>query len=664
MKTLAQKHSLDSCKISHISRHVGMLLLFVVSLSACSKWSDETNRALKLAGENRAELEKVLQHYSEVDPNSQKLKAAEFLISNMDVHYGYKSASWDQFQQELADLFSREDNFELLEEGMSRLYEKYQMLLRDIRYESDLRTVTADFLIYNIEKAFESWSGPYANQLSFDEFCEYLLPYRAANEPISDWRREFEENYIPELYDRAAVRKDSLSAEDLCNLIKSYPYGNLSIVGGRLPDYNSYLLSILRMGSCKHYCSQAILASRCLGVPVALDYTPQWATRSLGHEWNVLICDSKRPLSFGIGDDCALGEHVERIPDRKAPKVYRQTFSKQKESLMMLRGNEEIPGSLSSPCMKDVTDLYYDCTSITVDFDFRPPGKNKFAYLAVFDNKEWIPVAWARVKGGRATFSKINKEIMYLPGYFSEGRFIPAADPIMVDSLGNSIPVRFDAVNKQTVVLYRKYQNALVEGKCEDMTGGRFQVANKPDFSDAVDIAVIDELPESCYHIIKPETEGSYKYFRYLARSGALGTIAELEVYELDKKLSGKIIGTEQDIPYFTKEKAFDGDPLTSFNKWGMDEVWLGLEFDSPKKITKLVYLPGNDDNCIRDGELYELFYWDKTWKSLGQQYGSAETYRLSYENVPSGALFLLRNHTKGVEERIFTYENNKQVWW
>ena len=173
MKTLAQKHSLDSCKISNISRHVGMLLLFVVSLSACSKWSDETNRALKLAGENRAELEKVLQHYSEVDPNSQKLKAAEFLISNMDVHYGYKSASWDQFQQELADLFSREDNFELLEEGMSRLYEKYQMLLRDIRYESDLRTVTADFLIYNIEKAFESWSGPYANHLSFDEFCEY-----------------------------------------------------------------------------------------------------------------------------------------------------------------------------------------------------------------------------------------------------------------------------------------------------------------------------------------------------------------------------------------------------------------------------------------------------------------------------------------------------------
>ncbi|HBG88131.1 MAG TPA: hypothetical protein DDW62_11340, partial [Marinilabiliaceae bacterium] len=90
----------------------------------------------------------------------------------------------------------------------------------------------------------------------------------------------------------------------------------------------------------------------------------------------------------------------------------------------------------------------------------------------------------------------------------------------------------------------------------------------------------------------------------------------------------------------------------------------VGLEFDNPKQIEKIIYLPGNDDNCIRDGELYELFYWDKMWISLGKQTGSSETYRLKYENVPVGALYLLRNHTKGVEERIFTYENGKQVWW
>ncbi len=30
----------------------------------------------------------------------------------------------------------------------------------------------------------------------------------------------------------------------------------------------------------------------------------------------------------------------------------------------------------------------------------------------------------------------------------------------------------------------------------------------------------------------------------------------------------------------------------------------------------------------------------------------------------PKGALLWLKNHTQGKEERIFTYEDGKQVWW
>lgn len=38
--------------------------------------------------------------------------------------------------------------------------------------------------------------------------------------------------------------------------------------------------------------------------------------------------------------------------------------------------------------------------------------------------------------------------------------------------------------------------------------------------------------------------------------------------------------------------------------------------------------------------------------------------YFLNYDNVPSGALYWLKNHTRGIEERIFTIENGKQVFW
>lgn len=41
-----------------------------------------------------------------------------------------------------------------------------------------------------------------------------------------------------------------------------------------------------------------------------------------------------------------------------------------------------------------------------------------------------------------------------------------------------------------------------------------------------------------------------------------------------------------------------------------------------------------------------------------------ADTYGLDYEGVPAGHLYWLRDLTEGVEERIFTYEQGKQVWW
>jgi hypothetical protein len=88
------------------------------------------------------------------------------------------------------------------------------------------------------------------------------------------------------------------------------------------------------------------------------------------------------------------------------------------------------------------------------------------------------------------------------------------------------------------------------------------------------------------------------------------------------------------------------------------------LDFGKPASISRFRYLPRNDDNFIKEGEEYELFYRENNqWVSLGKQTGSSKQY-LEYANAPLNALFWLRNHTKGREERIFTYENGRQVWW
>jgi hypothetical protein len=79
--------------------------------------------------------------------------------------------------------------------------------------------------------------------------------------------------------------------------------------------------------------------------------------------------------------------------------------------------------------------------------------------------------------------------------------------------------------------------------------------------------------------------------------------------------------------------------------------------------IARIRYFPRNDGNNICSGDLYELFYWDKgEWNSLGKQTGN-ESHVLIYENCPANALYWLHNHTRGKEERIFTYEDGAQVW-
>lgn len=79
--------------------------------------------------------------------------------------------------------------------------------------------------------------------------------------------------------------------------------------------------------------------------------------------------------------------------------------------------------------------------------------------------------------------------------------------------------------------------------------------------------------------------------------------------------------------------------------------------------ITHIQSAPRNDDNYIKPGDVYELFYHDnKKWVSLGKKV--TNTTVLQYNNVPKNVLLWLHNHSGGSEEHIFTYRNNEAVWW
>lgn len=644
--------------------YVLSFLFFILIIGIYARYSQSVETIFKGVERNESELKKVLIHYSVHPADSLKKKAALFLIKNMDAHYSYQSPSWEKLQIELDSLFSSETDKEKLKFAFELLYKKYD--LSDVQYISDTKTIKADFLISNIDSAFVKWKSPYAKHLNFTQFCEYLLPYRVGHEPLTTWRNIFYEQYLPELYSRLSKKNADITAIDFCDTLKRYPHGNLYFPPADVPDYNAQLLSNTRLGTCRQYCLQSVLAARCIGMPVVIDFTPQWATRSMGHEWNALITPDGKPLSFGIGDTVKLGRHIEAAPDRIAPKVYRETYAKQTISLAMIHGKEEIPPTLASPCFIDVTNQYYQTVDIPVKFRKPTLGRNKFAYLAVFNNKDWAPVAWSRISNNSAVFKNMNKDFVCLPVYYLRSVIIPAAYPFIISKHDKIIKLKPRLNKRQTIVLSRKYQTRAVAKHGQIMIGGKFQAANRPDFKDARDIYTIRKEPDVCYHIVKVSTRRKFKYFRYLVPEKLNAELAEFEVYSTDMKtkLIGNIIGTDKPTKGFEKQKAFDGDISTSFRALAAKDVWVGLELSNPTRIGKIIYLPVNDDNCIRDGEMYELFYWDNKWISLGEQMGSSKTYRLTYSNVPTNALFLLRNLTKGNEERIFTYKKGKQIWW
>jgi len=223
-----------------------------------------------------------------------------------------------------------------------------------------------------------------------------------------------------------------------------------------------------------------------------------------------------------------------------------------------------------------------------------------------------------------------------------------------------------DFKKKQTMYLTRKYRSSKNLENCADyLLGGQFQVANNSNFSDTLTLYTITQRPKNCFEKVEPKYKGKYTFFRFLAPQWNCN-ISELVLFDDagNRLPTDSIISTDKGRWGRVPEYAFDGNPLTNYSASQSNWSWIGIKFNKPVHISKIYYLPRNDDNFIREGEIYELFYWNREgWQSLGQQVGTLESH-LIYKDAPTNALFLLRDLTKGREERIFTYENGKQIWW
>ncbi len=408
------------------------------------------NSANEPGGRNQNQLESTLEHYRD-SGDSLKLAAAEFLISNMNGHAYAVFALKDSAGNVVPFDATTFTDFDTLEAAFDSLEEKYGTL--DFKRDTliyDTSAITDGYLITHIEESFRTWREcPWARDYSFEDFCEYILPYRGSNEPLELWRDYFRDKYR----DLKTRMVDSMSALEAAAFI------NADVRSWFGFDRRYYyhptdqgLAEMLKsgLGRCEDMTNISTYALRANGLGVTSDYTPYWANAGNNHAWNVLVLPDSRAIPF-MGAEADPGKYA---LNWKAAKVYRKMFSKQKNNLVFReRKQEKIPGWLAGENYKDVTAAYGPVADFAVRLDKPAPDSIDIAYICVFNSGEWKPIDWGKIEDDNVTFKNMATGVVYIPGLYVNEKMETWGFPLILERDGTIRYLEVAEVAKIDVVL-------------------------------------------------------------------------------------------------------------------------------------------------------------------------------------------------------------------
>ena len=408
---------------------VGIVLLSTVGCVA--SYPRDVRVALSKAGDNRPELERVLEHYRQQD-DAEKLAAAEFLIANMEGHGYTVAALFDADKNEVAYDALDYANFKEALAALEAIEEEHgEVDFKRKRFDEDLEMISAELLIENIDLAFLAWrEKPWAQKLTFEAFCEHVLPYRGSNEPVNSTRSAVLERYA----DLAEKLEDPQDPHEAARLIQKdvHQWVGFSDLYYLHPTDQSFAeMDERRLGRCEDITNMMMYAMRANAIAAASDYTPAWADRDNNHAWQVVLDEHGRGKA-GLSN--------------RAAKVYRKTFAIQRDNLGCRKGEDEkVPGWLAGRNYIDVTSQYVETTDVDIRLAADPPKKTRWAYVCVFNGGEWQAIHWGEIDGDRVTFSEMGRNIAYLPAYYIERELVPAGPAFILTQAGEVWPLVGDA---------------------------------------------------------------------------------------------------------------------------------------------------------------------------------------------------------------------------
>ena len=644
------------------NKFISQILIVLLFFVSCTGRKTPLEYALCMAEDNRAELEKVLSHYKD-DP--EKYAAAVFLIENMPAHISYRDDEIDKYYDIAHELLKTDLSHVIIRDSLLNVKKNIYPDL-DKKNISDVRVISSDYLIYSIDKAFETWKNSvWAAHIDFDEFCETLLPYKVVDfQPFDYWRDTlsdaFSDNLKNQLFDDEECNTTYRTVDIVRNEMLAEVRRNGEYIDAGYPLLTATAMKNIAYGRCVDYVNLAVATYRSVGIPSYVVSTPYYGRFRAGHTWDVVI--------FGNGGHMPsewdlVTEHGKRFfPAQRFPKVFRNTYAINRERVKY-RNNSVLKYPFSY-CEKDITDQYTKTSDIEIEINDDYALVENYCYISIFNghNVDWSIVDYGEISGGKACFKNIGRNVLYIIQGFDGRRIVNISNPFILHQDGSVEYIVFDDTSKRSIDIRRKYyQNRNVVEMRQRLKGGKIQGSNDASFSQAKDLFVIDDV-----YIDDPQkisNENLYKYYRYLSPDGSYGSLAELKFYDVDtNEIVGKHIASRYSDEQVV-EKAFDDDYLSNFETDSADGNWVGVSLKEPRKASFVRVIPRSDDNDIRVGDTYELMYYNgKEWVKMGKKVATSNV--LHYDSVPSKALYWVNNLYRGWDERPFLLREGNQVEW
>lgn len=482
-------------------RYFLYITMFVL-LHSCRD-SPATIKNIIASSNNEQELSKAVAYFQEAgDPR--KLKALNFLLENMPYHEHDTGEAIENYNF-LFDFLAEtpENQKEFMESIWDSLVVEHDMD-RPAYFErvKDIETLTADFLIDHVDNAFRAWEQPWAKDLDFADFCNFILPYKLLKERSENWMSEVQQDY-------AGLNVDAEDVYDACLQINNELKRRFKIrTLPAIADVTYSQLDRIRSGKCYHATQYTSYVMRTFGVPVVIDYT-YWGNMNGGHEWNALIYNGK-PIPF-VGSESDPGKtKIDLARQRKRSKVFRHSYAIQRDEIRyLIEEGEDIPPLLRDYYMQDVTKDYIPVKD--VEFAVDPAYDKRYLYLCIFNRQEWIPIYWGKSKNSRVVFPNMGRGILYLPVAYEVKDLISVSNPVIVHQDGRVEEINVDSSTKRTIVMKKKSPEgpSIIKGNAYELfywSEGWSSIGKQVAAADSL---IYDDVPDNALLWIRSKDKAS-----------------------------------------------------------------------------------------------------------------------------------------------------------